>query len=725
MNEPERLTDILEQTPRPGTATPDSREENFRRLIRAAMPTAEASDALRQRVRSLEAAAAAPRARSRFSIARLGWSLVALGAAMAVVAPFCAPRWVAAQTLKRIQAAFDDVRSAHEVYWRVAPDGSRKRAGETWYQAGRWRLVDLQRGRIDVFARGRLSTYDRNKNEVTVFRTSGPFGYNPSGFSLAAMTRDFARWGWRYEVRVLGISRIGGRSLRQVVIQRRDEERDLLQVDPVTALPVRSESQREVNRRWVTEGITESQFNQPLPAALFVPDFPVAAKHTDWDAGREIWRRRLAPGVARRRIAGSMIVIRELWVNAAGDVFVLYTAEYPPEGFYEDWRVDLVDDQGSRYHEAAGLYPYNFETKPVRAKGSNRWWGFTFSGQKLRGTWWVPAIVPHPWRSRQFTLTFHAMPKGGPERTAGPRSQARGEARPAVRGAVAIHADREGRTLVPPFMPYMFGLMDANQIEREEADARAAYLRQDSLQRYATSEGSRHSTDMQKALANYWQIVHMDEAQARKLGSAPHDPEVWTNIGRVLYGLGRTEEARAAFGRAIRESTNNDWSRQEPQQLLKGVNAVMAWTPGRPAPLASGTDLEGHPHSVTDYHGRVLLISLWNRFSHELPRIKAIDTHYRPKGLAVLGVCVDINRKDLKQFVQAQQLPWPNLYDDKQYQSEVAARFGYSWYLTRLPRTIVVDARGIVRAVDLHGPALDHSVAELLAGRLVPIRKGS
>src|SRR5207244_5730871 len=101
----------------------------------------------------------------------------------------------------------------------------------TWYQAGRCSLVDLQRGRTDVFANGKLWTYDRQANEVTIHRTSGPFGYNRSGFSLAAMKRDFARWGWRYQVRVLGSTSVGGRSARQVVIERGDESRDLLQVD--------------------------------------------------------------------------------------------------------------------------------------------------------------------------------------------------------------------------------------------------------------------------------------------------------------------------------------------------------------------------------------------------------------------------------------------------------------------------------------------------------------
>src|SRR5947199_394424 len=61
--------------------------------------------------------------------------------------------------------------------------------------------------------------------------------------------------------------------------------------------------------------------------------------------------------------------------------------------------------------------------------------------------------------------------------------------------------------------------------------------------------------------------------------------------------------------------------------------------------------------------------------------------------------------------------PGQNLYDDKEWMSEVAGRFGYTRGLPRLPRTILVDRRGIVRAVDLHGAALDRAMGELVTGR--------
>jgi len=197
MSEHERLIELLEQSHQAGAvASPEQREENLRRLIRAAVPQAEVPESLRERVRALEAAPSAP-ARSharRFLPGRpLGWTLAAAAVVAAIAGPILRPRWVAAQALRRMEAAVTDARSSHQVFWRISRDGQRVKASETWYQGGRWRFTDVERGQISMFADGKLWSYDPRTQRITVRRTSGPFGYNPSGFSLSAMRRDYAR----------------------------------------------------------------------------------------------------------------------------------------------------------------------------------------------------------------------------------------------------------------------------------------------------------------------------------------------------------------------------------------------------------------------------------------------------------------------------------------------------------------------------------------------------
>src|SRR5207249_11541675 len=118
------LIELPGRARRSGTvASPEQREENLRRLVRAAMPQEEVSETLRRRVRALEAAPAASRRSRLGGLApwrRLGWAL-AIGVAIAgVLAPIIQPRWVAARTLSRMQAAISDARSAHNIFWRIA-----------------------------------------------------------------------------------------------------------------------------------------------------------------------------------------------------------------------------------------------------------------------------------------------------------------------------------------------------------------------------------------------------------------------------------------------------------------------------------------------------------------------------------------------------------------------------------------------------------------------------
>jgi outer membrane lipoprotein-sorting protein len=739
MEDPERLIHMLQQSrPAEGLASPEVREENLCRLLRAALPLPEAPEALQERVRTLSPAP--PRARAswpKLFPPALRWAAVAALLIVLLVAPFRQPHRVAAAALRRMQTAIQDARSMHETHWRLAPDGRRIQLGETWYQQGKWRLEDRERGQIDVFNGGRIWTYTTKTNQVTVRSTSGPFGYNPSGFSLAAMQRDFARWGWHNQVRLLGKGRANGRPVWQFAIEQpRSFERQVLQVDATTDLPQQTEFQRLSEGRWITEAAARYEYNRLLPAALFEPRFPASARRIDWDREREVWRRRLERGIARQEIARRRIVLRNLWVNADGDVFLLYTAGKTPGGIYGDWKVELTDDLGTRYQEATGLDPY---LSWGRAKPANVWSGFTFGGERLKGKWWVPVAGYPPQvgerrvprgggakrgagprvgvQPRQFTLTFHAVPIDHPMLPAGAGQPEPGEETYAVRGTFRMRVTRTGETVAPPYMPFMASQMDEDQIRRQEAEAHAEYYRRQAAAQSDAGSASLRQADLARALACYQEIARVDEKQAKAAGSSPHDPGLWTNIGRLLCKLDRKEEARAAFERAIREAISNDWSREEPEALRKGVTNILAWQPGKPAPLVAGLDLDGRTHGVAEYRGRVLLIGLWNRFSHELPLIKSLDRRYGSAGLAVLGVCVDVDREGLRQFIAKQGVPWPNLYDDKQYRSEVGGRFGYSWDLTRLPRTILVDRRGIVRHLDQHGAALEKAVAELMSER--------
>jgi outer membrane lipoprotein-sorting protein/peroxiredoxin len=679
------------------------REERLRATLAAAYPALEPSEALRRRVAGLAAQQEAREPQRTGDSASLGrrWTPLRLGLGLALATALLAavvgraPTVTATQLLQRAEAAVTQVRSAHFVRWRVAADGSRTKVGETWYQAGRWRLESPNE--IQIYADGTLWSYEPRLSKVSLFRKKeGPFGFNPSGFSLAAMVRDYARWGWKDKIRRLDDTTIGGRPAHRVVIERAGEpERSLLLVDAVTDLPIQGEQQLATAGQWVTQVILEQRYNEPLPAQLFVPEFPKSARLFDVDAGRQRWERRLAKGLARRRVGDRTIVIRDLQVNAAGDVFLLYTAGSRPGDRWQDWSIGVRDETGTHYLPSEGFQPY------LEGGPADWWHGFVFQGAKLEGGWWVPAEPQSSWKPRRFTLTFHVHPIAHHGKDPVPDENF------SAGSSFILIVERPAAPLLPEYMPSMaMGGLQPGDLMRSRAMARAQYYRY-------------QERDLPRALALYREILRLRDERTQQIGEPILDAQAWLDLGEVLREMGRNQEALEALEQALREAIYPDSMQAEVRRALDSLRSEIAWSPGRPAPGFTATDVEGQPQSLDRYRGQVLLIDFWSTWDTpplvELPRLKALYERYHPQSFAILGVGmnVDLDRDDPQAFrriAQQRQILWPQLFDGRGWEGQAAQLFG----VRHTPSNILLDRRGVVHAVNLRGPALEKAVVELM-----------
>src|SRR5205823_8446527 len=119
---------------------------------------------------------------------RIGLGLAG-ATALALVAVGMAPMWVAAQVLRRAEAAAGQVENAHAVTWRVGPDGKRIKISEQWEQGRRWRIWDLDGQRMSLLTGGKLWVYEPKLNKVTVRNFA--LSHAPSGYTLTQMTHDY------------------------------------------------------------------------------------------------------------------------------------------------------------------------------------------------------------------------------------------------------------------------------------------------------------------------------------------------------------------------------------------------------------------------------------------------------------------------------------------------------------------------------------------------------
>ena len=109
-------------------------------------------------------------------------------------------------------------------------------------------------------------------------------------------------------------------------------------------------------------------------------------------------------------------------------------------------------------------------------------------------------------------------------------------------------------------------------------------------------------------------------------------------------------------------------------------------------------DLAGHEVRVPR-DGNVRVVDFWATWCdpcrEQLPFLDRLASDYGEQGLSVLGVSFDEDRAALEQFLERTPVSFGILWD------KGGARLAEKLEVTRLPTTLVVDRRGVVRDVHL------------------------
>ncbi len=128
----------------------------------------------------------------------------------------------------------------------------------------------------------------------------------------------------------------------------------------------------------------------------------------------------------------------------------------------------------------------------------------------------------------------------------------------------------------------------------------------------------------------------------------------------------------------------------------------------KPAAQWDTKDLDGKPHALKDYMGKVVILDFWYRGCgwcvRAMPQVKEVAAHFADKPVVVLGMNTDRETADAKFVVEKLGLNYTNL-DAKEIREK--------YKVQGFPTLIIIDPEGVVRDIQRgYSPTLKEEVIE-------------
>ncbi|OCX53578.1 hypothetical protein BEL04_04600 [Mucilaginibacter sp. PPCGB 2223] len=146
---------------------------------------------------------------------------------------------------------------------------------------------------------------------------------------------------------------------------------------------------------------------------------------------------------------------------------------------------------------------------------------------------------------------------------------------------------------------------------------------------------------------------------------------------------------------------------KDVQNFVKEMEAVKPLSVGHAAPEFTLLDFDGKPVKLSDYKGKYLMVDFWASWCmpcrQENPNVVKQYARFKDKGLNILGVSLDNNKKDWAKAVAADKITWRQAGDLKRFDGATEKLYK----IEAIPSNFIIDPNGIIVAKNITGTDLE------------------